>query len=131
MVHSVNKKLKMKPLPTTQRVLIWLCVCPDKKATKWQQFAHITFTILNAIVLLSGTISSLFFTIQFVMTNLEDTLYAIAQIAGGSCVSYNLSVAYIFRYEINAILDSLSKIYDFSKTLVKLKLTKVLTRNSV
>lgn len=66
-----------------------------------------------------SAISTVIFIARFISVNLEDTLYALLQIAGLTYVIYAMIVAFILRHRINRIFGQLSEIYDECNNLLE------------
>lgn len=107
----------MQPLRTYQRILTWICVCPDETTTKWQKLSQIAFTILVFVSLIGDIVSSVFFVLKYRSTNLGDSLYAGAQIVGDSGTTYVFIALYFVHGEVKEILKNLSQIYDACKLI--------------
>lgn len=105
----------MKPLKTNQQVLTWLCICENETSTKLEKFAHVSFSVFVSVFLSWGDLSSMMFFIKFAAIDLEESLYALFQVAGLSGMAYLIFVVPFSRRAISATFDSLSKIYDASK----------------
>lgn len=107
----------MQPLRTYQRILTWICVCPDEITTKWQKLSHIAFTIVVFVSLIGDIVSSVFFVLKYRSTNLGDVLYAGAQIVGDSGTTYVFIALYFLRGKVDEVLKDLSQIYDACKLI--------------
>lgn len=79
-----------------RRILIWICICSDRSASKWQKFAHIAFTSLAILSLIVGSLSSFVVFFKSVITNLEDACYALGQIIASMIFLMSFSMAYSF-----------------------------------
>lgn len=107
----------MKPLVTNQQVLTWLCICKNETSSRMEKLAHISFSVFVSVFLFWGDLSSLMFFIKFATVDLEESLYALFQVAGLSGMVYLIFVVPFSRHAIAATFDSLSKIYDASKQI--------------
>lgn len=103
--------IEMKPLESTRRALIWLCVISDGASSIWKKMANIAFTILLLLFFVTGFTTSIIFFLKFVSIDLEEALYALFQIAGTTDGLYIMTVGYLTRRKINRALESLTKIY--------------------
>lgn len=112
-------KRKMKPLVKSQEILTWLCICPTENASKWKRFAHLFFTLSIILLVCSLMVSSVVYIFQFLLIDLENTLYAVGQIPCWSPVLYSFIMALIKRQKITALFTKLNKIYDIRKSKLK------------
>lgn len=106
----------MNPLETNKKVLIWLCLCPAEKSTKWtRKLIYIIF----ALIILTGNLcafgTSVAYFLRYVSTDLEGSLYALYQIGAFYALIYMTITAFYLRQEILALFDSLTKIYEKCK----------------
>lgn len=106
-----NQFLIMKPLPTTRRVFSWFCVYHDEASTKWQKLAHISFTSIVFVFLITALISSIGYIFKTISINLEDSLYAVPQISAVVIIKYSLIAMYFSRDKFHEIFYNLSDIY--------------------
>lgn len=104
--------MKLKPLPTTQRVLSWICVETDDESIN---SSKILFSFLIFTANLFGLISSVAFFLKFVSINLEQSLYTMFQISGTISTFYVSFIVFFSRRKISKLFQSLSKIYDDCK----------------
>lgn len=102
----------MKPLPTTRRVFSWFCVYHDKASTKWQKLAHISFTSIVFVFLITASISSIGYIFKTISISIEDSLYAVPQISAVVIIKYSLIAMYFSRDEFHRIFHNLSDIYE-------------------
>lgn len=103
----------MKPLVMNQRVLTWLCVFPlDEAATMKEKLTCITFSIGVILTIFSGLTGSVVFFLKFVSTDLEESLYALFQIAAIFSTSNAIVVAVLMRHRIPAMFSNLTEIYE-------------------
>lgn len=101
----------MKPLRTIQLTMIWCCLCPDDTSTKWQKIVRVAFITSYIISMNLGVLSSVVFFLNHVSTNLEDALYALAQIIALIFILYAILVLCISRRKIYENFRHLSDIY--------------------
>lgn len=109
----------MKPLPTTRRVFSWFCVYHDEASTKWQKLAHISFTSIVFVFLITASISSIGYIFKNISISLEDSLYAVPQISAVVIIKYSLIAMYFSRDEFHGIFYNLSDIYKKCNVLQK------------
>lgn len=109
----------MKPLPTTRRVFSWFCVYHDEASTKWQKLAHISFTSIVFVFLITASISSIGYISKNISISLEDSLYAVPQISAVVIIKYSLIAMYSSRDEFHGIFYNLSDIYKKCNVLQK------------
>lgn len=102
----------MKVLGTHKQALMLIGGCPvDKSESSFRKsfFFISSFTIFTYQVL-SAT-STVFFILQSISVSLEDTVYALLQVAGLIYILYAIIVAFLMRREINRIFSKLTEIY--------------------
>lgn len=104
---------KMKPLETTHRCLIWLCMCPaDKSSNQWQKISYTIFGAAALIAIISGFISNVIFCIRFISIDLERSMFAIMFVAAQFGVIYMaLVVILLMRPKIDRVFKNLAIIY--------------------
>lgn len=107
--------MNIKPLRTTQQVLIWYCIC-----TKVSKKRHIIFSVVCLLANMNAVLASVTFFLNFVSVNLELSLYALFQISAYSNVVYSYIIAFILRNRVPAIFDGLAAIYHQCKTIALL-----------
>lgn len=112
---KIKKKINMKPLGTSQRVLAWFLICPDENSTKRQKWIHIIFTTYIATFNFVGVFTGGLFGLKYIKINLELTLYAVFPTFGLISAVYIMIVASFSRHKINVIFQTLSTIYKASK----------------
>lgn len=112
--------MKMSPLITNQRVLMWLCVCPAPEPTSARKKAnYVAFTSMIFIANISALAATTTFFINFISIDLEVSLMALIGIVGFFAIAYIMIVALLFRHKINALFDGLAEIYKASKWLIE------------
>lgn len=123
----------MKPLQTTHRCLIWLCMCaaPNATSNRWQKIAY---TICGSIVLvsiISAFLSNIVFCVQFISIDLERSMFAVMFVAAQFGVIYMALTAIISkRQKIQMIFEDLAIIYDRGKCILKLKKMKSIVHSN-
>lgn len=112
----LRSKIEMGPLFTTQRVLIWLCLCPaaDSSMSKWTRIVRHIFPLLLFAWILSAIADSLCFIIKFKSINVEATLFTFVEFVVYIGLIYIMAIAFFSRRHIAALLGQLTKIYDAS-----------------
>lgn len=106
----------MIPLPTSQLVMTWLCMCPAKASTsKMKRMCYAGFTFTVFLLCFSGFASALAFVIKYVATDLEGALYAAFQVSGYTSMLNLLLTGLINRHRIAKIYTELSQLYAASK----------------
>lgn len=108
--------MKMNPLQTNRRVLIWLCAYPAPDSTnKWINLAQIAFTFTVFAMVMGYFIASAKFIIEYVRIDVELALYAMFQMAASIGDLYLIITAIILRHRIRDIFEGLKNIYKASK----------------
>lgn len=103
----------MKLLETNKRILIMLGSClMEESMTPGEKITCLISASLIYLYQSFSAISSAIFILKHVSDSIEDTLYALLQIAGLTYLLYALIVAFIWRHKINRIFVTLSEIYD-------------------
>lgn len=106
---------KMIPLPTTKRVLTWLCLCPPNKSTTTTTkriFNYVLFTLLVFAFILSSMAAGFTFSFKFVSIDLKPSLFTFLVVAQLAATIYGLIVAFFLRHKVAAIFDGLTAIHD-------------------
>lgn len=112
------KESKMKPMPTTQRMLTWFYLLEDRNSTWWQKFAYIAFNLLHLAFFVVHVLGNMIFASKFLSIDLERSLYAICQFFCYGPLIYMLIVAFMSRHEITALFEELTMIYDASMCFI-------------
>lgn len=82
----------MKPLATNQYMLSWISVLPAEKSTiKWKKVAFKIFPLFLIVSNLAGAVASIAFFVKYITIDLEESLYALFQIAGNHLRDFKLS----------------------------------------
>lgn len=108
---------KLKPLVTNYSVLTWLCVCPPEEPIScYRQVAYIS--LLSSIFSVNAMIivCSLLFFCKTAAIDLGQSLYSFGQIVGFFSLTYLIIVTLILRGKITELFNSLSRIYEKSKS---------------
>lgn len=116
-MSNLNSEVKMRPLITSQRMLIWLCLCPgDENISKRDKFHHILFTFtLYVIAIITFACSAAHFS-MYLRIDLEKSLYSLFQISAVISVTYTTITVFFLRHKIAAIFMNLSEIYKASES---------------
>lgn len=106
----------MDILKTNKKVLAWFCVYPaSENASKLEKTCYILLTSTIVVFLIAIIIASALFFMQFILTDVNASLYAVYQCSiygSGLCA---IIFAIITRQQIIDMLENLSKIYEQSK----------------
>lgn len=107
----------MKPLLTNQKMLTLLCICPaDETKRKWIKCMYITFSCVVITMEMCALCSSALFFRKNVSIDLDAALFALFQIFAMLETIYTYIVALVIRYKICDTIETLTSIYDKSKT---------------
>lgn len=106
----------MKPLVTSKKVLILLCMCPDDKSFSiWKKIIRVVFAVM-VFVLNAWVVEAHFsFFLKFMSINLAESLYAIMYAIAFFAPVYGMIIIFLLRNQIGCIFKNLSVIYDASK----------------
>lgn len=103
----------MIPLPTTQRMLRLLSICPA--TSKGNRIICIAFSVFLFMSNMCALIASTKYFLDYISIDLEEALYAAFQMAAFYGLLYTIIVALMFRKKIVGFLSTLSKICEASK----------------
>lgn len=108
-----SQSMAPKPMKTCRQILVWLCVCScDANTSKWiKWFYEISNTIITLLIV-SALFSSVIFFEKFASTNLQESLYAIFQIAGNLMLQNSIFWGFVLRSEIDEVFHLLTRICD-------------------
>lgn len=102
----------MKPLATSHQVMTWLSMCPpDKSTSKIKRMCYIGCTLIVGVIPFIGLLASIAFFVEFMAADVENSLYAIFQVAAELSMLNVIIVGVINRHHIANIFTELSKIY--------------------
>lgn len=108
----------MKPLPTNQKMLAWMCILPaDENAGKYEKILNVVSTVALIVVELCIFISSGAFILQNASTDLEVSLYGVFQVIASFGLTYMMISGLIFNRKVAAMIQTLSHLYDESKKI--------------
>lgn len=107
----------MKPLETTHRCLIWLCMCPpNETSSRCQKISYTVFGTIVLVAIISAFVSNVVFCMQFISIDLERSMFAVMFVAAQFGIIYMALVAIILKREkINTIFKDLTIIYGNGK----------------
>lgn len=106
----------MKPLKTTQQVLIWLSMCPATEApSAAKKVAYRTITLTIFAFNFGCAISGFTYVFMYKSIDLKGCLFAFMASSATLVVLYTMSSAYYMRYEIKQLFEKLSIICSDSK----------------
>lgn len=108
----------MVPLKANRRVLAWFCVYPpEENASKWKKRAYISFAVYAVAINLITCASDAAFFFKFVSVDLKRALMALLQLSGNANMAYQITISFLLRAKIVTFIESLTTIYETSKTL--------------
>lgn len=106
----------MKPLVTSERVLIWLCMCSSERtASRNKKLMYAIFGLISIFSTVVGLVAAVTFVYKYMFISLELTLYVLMNVSGGAGLLYSWAVAFAARDKVSAIFERLSMIYSASK----------------
>lgn len=106
----------MKPLMTNQRVFRWLCICPvDENDGKNYKIFYILWSVLSVICAAFGFVASSIFFLNYLSTDLKESIYAILPITSTLNFLYMIINAVFIGHKINAIFKRLAEIFEKCK----------------
>lgn len=107
----------MRPLATTHRSLVWLCLCtPDKPTTKWHKRSYAAFTTIISIILVCHVSANAVYCLKTLSQDLEKCLFVLLSFIGESCVTYTLLIGLVqMPRKIEKIFRKLQTIYNSCK----------------
>lgn len=117
----------MQPLETNRRVLTWLCGLPPNESDSKRQ--KIGYIAVASCVILSHffcVIAIATFLFRMVLVDLELTLFALINGVGAASMLYQSIITIRLRREIASIFETLSDIYNQSKSESELLLTNIM-----
>lgn len=106
-----------RPLEMSRRILTWIGVFPVER--KWQKLAQITLNLTLFVLVSVVSVGSAVCYLKFVSTDLEKSLYALAQIVAFTSAAYSIIVTYFIRHRFQPIFDGLYEICQTCKTLYR------------
>lgn len=108
--------LNMKPLVTCRQMLTWFCAYPvDPSTSLLRKSSYIITTVFVFMANVCSVASSVAFALKFMQIDLKESLYSVFQIAGSSSTTCAMIIAFSFRFNIAALFENLSNIYNKSK----------------
>lgn len=108
----------MKALYINQRLLVWIYFCSnDEFHGKWRNLVRIIFSLSVHFISTSCFPSSLPYVFKYLHVDLEESLFALFQIATSTgCIYFSIH-AFSFRHRFARLFETLSEIYDESNWL--------------
>lgn len=117
-LNKIISNLRMRPLQTTERVLIWLCLLPaDKTTSKWTKLSYFAFSAVVVTSNVTFFAASIVFFMRFYSTDLHGSFYAIFQITGMLPIIAMIIVSFCMRRKIEMIFEMFRQIYAESKKM--------------
>lgn len=114
--RHAKKHVKMRPLATNQRVLVWFCVYRfDDEPNFREKIFSILFTLITWIENLCGILATTVFLWKNVSIEIEVYLFAIFQLFALLSMTNICAIILISRQKIANLFKSLSEIYETSK----------------
>lgn len=107
---------KVKPLATSQEVLVWICALTPEPTTSTAK--KVLFKMCPIVLIfgnITGLASSVAFFVKFIKIDLEVSLFALFQIAGQVNMSNAIVVTICLRHRIEAMFRNLTNIYNECK----------------
>lgn len=95
-------------------ILFWILPVPHN-GSKWIKLRNISIGSFNCIILIGTLISSGYFVYEFILIDLERSLYAIFQMTTSCSEMYMLVFSFIFWRKYAEIFPKLQQMYDGSK----------------
>lgn len=105
----------MRPLYSIRQILIWLCVYPDRRSSKYRTILMVLIAFVSNIIALVGSIA---YFIKFLPSDLEKCLYAMYQIAAMIPLVVIILVLFGKRKEMKCIFQDLETIYNKCKRII-------------
>lgn len=106
----------MKPLATTQVMLMWACVCPPTEVShKWQKTISIAFSVIVGLLELWIVTACAFLFLSYVSVDLEASLYPLFQMFGHTVAFYGFLYIISARTKIANLFKKLAVIYNKCK----------------
>lgn len=115
-MEITNKK--MRPLATTQQMMIWYSMCSaDKSVTCPQKRRYVAYTSVVLIIEMIGFVASLAYCIKFIRIDFDSAAFAFMVGIGDFGLIYIMIAAIQLRQQIADLFTSLSEIYKARKFL--------------
>lgn len=105
----------MDPLVTTKRILIWMCMYPAEKLSRWRSAARIAFVVMQFCITLFAVSAYMAFIVENIATDLENVLLTFMAFVACSNLIYVMIVAFFVRHQVPSIFKQLSNIYAAGK----------------
>lgn len=108
----------MKFSKNIYRILVLLCICPNRKSTKrWIKIRNILFLAINVTFGFFSLISSIAFVVNYFTIDFSNALSAGFQVGATFFVFYTIIMALYLRNDIAKVFDDIQTIYDLSTKL--------------
>lgn len=117
-MEPVSELSKQRPMETNRRMLIWVSVIPAGKnvdTVKRIFYKILSFGIFATVLCVS--IASCAYYFKYASIDIQKSLYALAQIAAFTSMTYAIIVTFFIRRRFPPIFENLYKICEASKTL--------------
>lgn len=95
-------------------VLLWIFPSPDNKSILFK-IRNIIFGLMALISVMTPFVTSIAYVFKYVSVDLENSLYALFQIAGYGCQIYLIIIGFILWSKFSRMFPILQQIYDDSK----------------
>lgn len=119
----MRMNVKNRPMETNRRILMWASVIPaDKDTSSIKKICCKVLSLIIFTTVVSVSIASLAFYFKFAAIDLQKSLYALAQIAAFTSMTYAIIVTFCIRHRFPAIFESLYKICETSENVPHLSL---------
>lgn len=103
-------------LETNRKILVWLSIYPaNRTIPPIERFRNMTFSFIIFIVSSITVVASFAAALTFKSDDLENALYAIAQIAGIGSEFYMYTIGLILRKKITHLFDQYQEMYEACK----------------
>lgn len=105
--------MKVLELNRQSFILLWIFPTP-KTDGKLIKFRNILISLIHLYAIIASLIFSIGFAYKYVKIDLENTLYALFQIAAYGSQSYSMVIGYKLGSKIAQLFPKLQQIYDSS-----------------
>lgn len=105
----------MQPLILSRQLLTWHCLCYEKGSPVWKQLIRIVLSASAFLMNLSCVPTSILYVLKFLSVNLEESLYALFQVAACTSAAYVVAIAFRMRYRTANLFKMLEDIYNSRK----------------
>lgn len=100
-----------------KRRLVWLSMCSaaDDSVANWERYAHVTVSLFVIFVILSGAYANFIFSVDFLSTDMDESIFALLCSLALIEVFCDMIVAHLLKFRIHGVFAKLSAIYEDSK----------------